>query len=224
MHAVLEQCHVHDGAGYGIVFDRQSKGQVKDCHVVNNTFGIGIWHNSTATVSNCTISANIQLGVFLSEGGRGEFIESTIEQQDHQGKGITIRKEAEAHLQRCQIHGAEIGVMVEGKGVQIKDHTRVDDNKIGIKVIQENEANDSWFVFLKESTIGETNVVGIEVNTHQLAAQDYQIQDSGLYMIKALSDGRVVIEREHSPEIHYEGGELAGMAPHAVQVRSKDVQ
>jgi parallel beta-helix repeat protein len=197
VHTELEQCYIHDGAGYGIVFDKQSEGQVKDCHVVNNAFGIGIWRNSTATVSNCTISANVKLGVFLSEGSRGEFIESTIEQENHQGKGITIRKEAEARLQGCQIHGAEIGVMVDGKGVQIKDRTRIDDNKIGILVKNENGADDSWFVFLKESTIGETNAIGIKINDNQLAAQDCQLQDNGLYMIKALPDGHVVFEREH---------------------------
>ena len=72
-------------------------------------FGIGIWRNSDAMVRNCTISANTRVGVFLNGGSTGEFIKSTIEQQNHQGTGMTIRKEAEAHLQRCQIYGAEIG-------------------------------------------------------------------------------------------------------------------
>lgn len=200
VYAVLEQCHVHDGAGHGIIFNKQSKGQVKDSHVVKNAFGIGIWQNSTTIVSKCTISGNTHLGVSLYEGSRGEFIESTIEQQEHQGTGMIVRKGAEAHLQRCRIHGARVGVMVEGKEVHIKDHTRIDNNKTGIKVRSENGANDSWFVVLKESTIGKTNAIGIEVNANQLAPRDCQVRDSELYMIKTLSDGRVVLERKCSSE------------------------
>jgi hypothetical protein len=96
-------CSFHSGQSYGLAFESNSKGVLKDCKIQNNAkTGLAIYKNTELLLEKCSITDNNQHAIQAALNSKLSLNEAEIKHEQHELSAI-ILDDCAATISNCII-------------------------------------------------------------------------------------------------------------------------